>query len=71
MAIYNNETDPNVKQWNDEQHDRSMLVSPSYREWWEANKERILAEDEVRRNMNMKWKVKGNEDRYLDQFEND
>jgi len=71
MTIYNNETDPNVKQWENEQHERNMLVSPSYREWWEANKERILAEDEVRRNMNMKWKVKGNEDRYLDQFEND
>lgn len=71
MAIYNNETDPNVKQWENEQHDRSMLVSPSYREWWEQNKERILEEDKLKHEMNMKWKVKGNEDRYLDQFEND
>ena len=71
MAIYNNETDPNVKQWENEQHERNMLISPSYREWWEQNKERILAEDELRHEMNMKWKIKGNEDRYLDQFEND
>ncbi len=71
MAIYNNETDPNVKQWENEQHERSMLVSPSYREWWEQNKERILEEDKLRHEMNMKWKIKGNEDRYLDQFEND
>jgi hypothetical protein len=70
MAIYNNETDPNVKQWEQEEHERNLLVSPSYREWWEQNKERILAEDKLRHEMNMKWKIKGNEDRYLDQFEN-
>jgi hypothetical protein len=54
MAIYNNETDPNVKQWENEQHERSMLVSPSYREWWEANKERILAEDKLNHDMQFK-----------------
>jgi len=70
MAIYNNETDPNVKEWNEGQHDRSMLVSPSYREWWEANKERIMAEQETYRQLNMKWKVRGREDEFLDQFEN-
>jgi hypothetical protein len=64
------EKDIKIKQWDAEQHERNMLVSPSYREWWEQNKERILAEDKLRHEMNMKWKIKGNEDRYLDQFEN-
>ena len=54
MAIYNNETDPNAKQWENEQHERSMLVSPSYREWWEANKERILSEDKLNHDMQFK-----------------
>jgi len=26
---------------NKEQHERNLLISPSYREWWEENKERI------------------------------
>jgi hypothetical protein len=52
------------------QHERNLLVSPSYREWWEQNKERILEEDKLRHEMNMKWKVKGREDELLDQFEN-
>jgi hypothetical protein len=71
MAMYNNDTDPNAKQWDDEQHDRSMLVSPSYREWWEANKERVLAEQETYRQLNMKWKVRGREDEFLSNYEND
>jgi hypothetical protein len=66
MAIYSNETDPNAKQWDDTQHERSMLTSPSYREWWEANKERILEEDELRHNMNMKYRVAENPDAFLD-----
>lgn len=69
--IYNNDTDPNAKQWDDEQHERSLLTSPSYRQWWEQNKERILKEDELRHEMNMKWKVRGREDDYLNQFENE
>jgi hypothetical protein len=66
MAIYSNETDPNAKQWDDTQHERSMLTSPSYREWWEANKERILEEDELRHNMNMKYRVAESTDEFLD-----
>ena len=56
---------------NETEHERNILTSPSYREWWEQNKERILEEDKLRHEMNMKWKIKGNEDGYLDQFEND
>jgi hypothetical protein len=56
---------------NEAKHERNMLTSPSYREWWEQNKERILEEDKLKHEMNMKWKIKGNENRYLDQFEND
>jgi hypothetical protein len=51
---HNNETDPNVKQWENEQHERNMLVSPSYREWWEQNKERILEEDKLNHDMQFK-----------------
>ena len=54
MAIYNNDKDPNVKQWESEQHERNMLVSPSYREWWEQNKERILEEDKLNHDMQFK-----------------
>ena len=43
MAIYNNETDPNVKQWEQEQ----AQSSTKYQQWWEQNKERILAEDQL------------------------
>ena len=56
---------------NDEQHKRNVLVSPSYREWWEENKERVLAEQEVYRQLNMKWKVKGREDEFLSGYENE
>ena len=41
MAIYNNETDPNIKQWDAEQHEHNLLTSPSYREWWEENKSAV------------------------------
>lgn len=53
--IYNNETDPNIKQWENEQHERNMLISPSYREWWEQNKERILEEDKLRHEMKCEY----------------
>ena len=29
-----------------------------YQKYWAANSERILAEDELRHNMNMKWAIK-------------
>ena len=54
MAIYNNDKDPNVKQWEQEEHKHNLLASPSYREWWEQNKERILAEDKLNHDMQFK-----------------
>jgi len=54
MAIYNNDKDPNVIQWEQEQHEHNILTSPSYREWWEQNKERILAEDKLNHDMQFK-----------------
>ena len=30
---------------NETEHEHNMLTSPSYREWWEQNKERILEKD--------------------------
>jgi len=68
MAIYSNDRDPNDEMWEkqNEQHQRSLLTSPSYREWWEANKERILEEDELRHNMNMKYRVAESTDEFLD-----
>jgi hypothetical protein len=69
--IYNNETDPNAKQWDDEQHERSLLTNFSYRQWWEANKDRIMAEQETYRQLNMKWKVRGREDEFLNGYENE
>ena len=56
---------------NNEQHKRNLLTNFSYREWWEQNKERIMAEQEVYRQLNMKWKVKGREDEFLSGYEND
>ena len=50
MAIYNNETDPNVKQWEQEQ----AQSSTKYQQWWEQNKERILAEDKLNHEMQFK-----------------
>ena len=50
MAIYNNETDPNVKQWEQEQ----AQSSTKYQQWWEQNKERILAEDQLNHDMQFK-----------------
>ena len=62
----------NDKQWkDDEQHKRNLLTNFSYREWWEQNKERIMAEQEVYRQLNMKWKVKGREDEFLSGYENE
>ena len=56
---------------DDEQHKRNLLTNFSYREWWEENKERIMAEQEVYRQLNMKWKVRGREDEFLSHYENE
>lgn len=55
MAIYNNETDPNVKQWEQEQIE-IQINEPrrKYEQWWEQNKERILAEDKLNHDMQFK-----------------
>ena len=58
MAIYNNETDPNVKQWEQEQ----SKASSTYQQWWEQNKERILAEDKLNHDMQFKSKFIQNGD---------
>jgi hypothetical protein len=50
MAIYNNDTDPNVIQWEQEQ----SKASSEYQKWWEQNKERILAEDKLNHEMQFK-----------------
>lgn len=35
-----------------------MSKDLEYQKWWAANSERILAQDELRHNMNMKWAFK-------------
>ena len=52
MAIYNNDKDPNVIQWEQEQ----TQPSEKYNQWWEQNKERILAEDQLNHDMQFKSK---------------
>jgi hypothetical protein len=51
------EKDIKIKQWDTEQHEHNLLASPSYREWWEQNKERILAEDQLNHDMQFKSKL--------------
>jgi hypothetical protein len=51
------EKDIKIKQWDAEQHEHNLLASPSYREWWEQNKERILAEDQLNHDMQFKSKL--------------
>ena len=55
MAIYNNDKDPNVIQWEQEQME-IQINEPRRRfeQWWEQNKERILAEDKLNHNMQFK-----------------
>jgi hypothetical protein len=50
MAIYNNDIDPNVKQWEQEQ----TQLSSDYERWWEQNKERILEQDKLNHDMQFK-----------------
>ncbi len=58
MAIYNNETDPNVKQWEQEQIE-IQINEPrrKYEQWWEQNKERILEQDKLNHDMQFKSKL--------------
>ena len=55
MAIYNNDKDPNVIQWEQEQME-IQINEPrrKFEQWWEQNKERILAEDKLNHNMQFK-----------------
>jgi len=55
MAIYNNDKDPNVIQWEQEQIELQINEPRrKYEQWWEQNKERILAEDQLRHDMQFK-----------------
>jgi hypothetical protein len=57
MAIYNNDKDPNDIQWEQEQME-IQVNEPRRRfeQWWEQNKERILAEDQLNHDMQFKSK---------------
>ncbi len=55
MAIYNNDKDPNVIQWEQEQIELQINEPRrKYEQWWQQNKERILAEDQLRHDMQFK-----------------
>lgn len=55
MAIYNNDKDPNVIQWEQEQIELQINEPRrKYEQWWEQNKERILAEDQLKHDMQFK-----------------
>jgi hypothetical protein len=55
MAIYNNDKDPNDIQWEQEQMEIQILEPRrKFEQWWEQNKERILAEDQLNHNMQFK-----------------
>jgi hypothetical protein len=57
MAIYNNDKDPNDIQWEQEQME-IQVNEPRRRfeQWWEQNKERILAEDQLNHDTQFKSK---------------
>ena len=63
MAIYNNDKDPNVIQWEQEQME-IQINEPrrKYEQWWEQNKERILVEDKLNHEMQFKSKFIQNGD---------
>jgi hypothetical protein len=63
MAIYNNDKDPNVIQWEQEQME-IQINEPrrKFEQWWEQNKERILAEDQLNHDMQFKSKFIQNGD---------
>ena len=55
MAIYNNNKDPNDIQWEQEQMELQILEPRRrFEQWWEQNKERILAEDKLNHDMQFK-----------------
>ena len=52
MAIYNNDKDPNVTQWEQEQMEIQILEPRRrFEEWYKQNEERILAEDKLHHDM--------------------
>ena len=55
MSIYNNDRDPNDIQWEQEQMEIQILKPRrKFEQWWEQNKERILAEDQLNHDMQFK-----------------
>jgi hypothetical protein len=55
MAIYNNDKDPNDIQWEQEQMEIQILEPRrKFEQWWEQNKERILAEEKLNYEMQFK-----------------
>jgi hypothetical protein len=57
MAIYNNDKDPNVIQWEQEQMEMQINEPRrKYEQWYKENEERILAEDQLRHDMQFKSK---------------
>ena len=63
MAIYSNDKDPNDIQWEQEQMELQILEPRrKFEQWWEQNKERILAEDQLNHDMQFKSKFIQNGD---------
>ena len=63
MAIYNNDKDPNVTQWEQEQMEIQILEPRRrFEEWYKQNEERILAEDKLHHDMQFKLKFIQNGD---------
>ena len=63
MAIYNNDKDPNDIQWEQEQMEIQVNEPRrKFEQWWEQNKERILAEDQLNHDMQFKSKFIQNGD---------
>ena len=63
MAIYNNDKDPNDIQWEQEQMELQINEPRrKFEQWWEQNKERILAEDQLNHDMQFKSKFIQNGD---------
>ena len=63
MAIYNNDKDPNDIQWEKEQMELQINEPRrKFEQWWEQNKERILAEDQLNHDMQFKSKFIQNGD---------
>jgi len=57
MAIYSNDKDPNVIQWEQEQMEIQILEPRRrFEQWYKENEERILAEDQLRHDMQFKSK---------------